>query len=93
MVPEFSKAAFGLKNIGDLSEPVRTKFGYHIIKLTDDRRGLENYRKLITDRLFIDKKKNDFNALINKLKKEARISINDDELRKMSIITEPAFLK
>ncbi|MBK7764057.1 MAG: peptidylprolyl isomerase [Bacteroidetes bacterium] len=33
MVPEFENAAFGLKNPGDLSAPIKTDFGYHIIKL------------------------------------------------------------
>jgi peptidyl-prolyl cis-trans isomerase C len=34
MVPEFSTAAFGMKK-GDISEPVRSQFGFHIIQLTD----------------------------------------------------------
>jgi peptidyl-prolyl cis-trans isomerase C len=37
MDPAFSKAAFELKNVGDLSEPVKSAFGWHIIRL-DGRR-------------------------------------------------------
>jgi len=33
MAPEFEKAAFALQNTGDVSEPIRTEYGYHIIKL------------------------------------------------------------
>ncbi len=33
MVPSFDEAAFGLK-VGDISEPVKTQFGYHLIQRT-----------------------------------------------------------
>jgi len=37
MVLPFEQAAFALKNIGDVSEPVQTRLGVHIIKLLDKK--------------------------------------------------------
>ncbi len=34
MVPEFETAVFSLKK-GELSRPVRTEYGYHLIQVTD----------------------------------------------------------
>lgn len=36
MVPEFEKAAFSLP-VGEVSQPVKTQFGWHLIKVTDKR--------------------------------------------------------
>ncbi|HHJ14309.1 MAG TPA: hypothetical protein ENJ79_08045 [Gammaproteobacteria bacterium] len=66
MVPAFEQSVYGLEP-GQVSEPVRTQFGYHIIKLTDTRTGTlppleemrpELERELAADRindLFYDK--------------------------------------
>ena len=35
MVPEFEIVAFSLKNIGDISEPFLTDYGWHVIKLIE----------------------------------------------------------
>jgi parvulin-like peptidyl-prolyl isomerase len=34
MVPEFDQAAFSLP-VGELSEPIKTQFGYHLLLVTD----------------------------------------------------------
>ena len=34
MVPEFENAVFNM-NVGQVSAPVKTQFGYHLIKVTD----------------------------------------------------------
>jgi peptidyl-prolyl cis-trans isomerase SurA len=42
MVPEFEKAAFALKADGDYSEPVKTSYGWHIIKRIE-KRGIPSF--------------------------------------------------
>jgi parvulin-like peptidyl-prolyl isomerase len=38
IVEEFAQVAFAMK-IGEISEPIKTQFGYHIIKVTDKEEG------------------------------------------------------
>ena len=40
MVPEFDKAAFELA-VGEISAPVKTRFGYHLIMVTDKQAAVE----------------------------------------------------
>ncbi len=48
MVPEFENAAFALKNKADISEPILSPYGWHIIKLID-KKGLAPYEELKAD--------------------------------------------
>ena len=42
MVPEFENAAFNLQNTGDVSKPVKSMYGWHVIKLLD-KRGVPSF--------------------------------------------------
>ena len=45
MVPEFEEVAFNLENIGDVSEPFKSRFGWHIVKLLEVKK-LESFEEL-----------------------------------------------
>jgi peptidyl-prolyl cis-trans isomerase SurA len=47
MQPEFEAAAFNLKNKGDISEVVKTKYGYHVLQLIERRGELVNVRHIL----------------------------------------------
>jgi peptidyl-prolyl cis-trans isomerase C len=83
MVPEFEHAAFHL-NAGELSEPVKTPFGYHIIKVLDVKKGpaveFEKVKDMITQKLMNDKQKEIFDSYIADAKTRHTVTINTDHL-------------
>lgn len=48
LVPEFESAAFSLQNAGDISSPIQTRFGWHIIQLLD-KKGVPPLEELRAD--------------------------------------------
>jgi foldase protein PrsA len=74
MVQEFLDASFALK-VGELSGPVKSDYGYHIIKVTDkktdDTVTLESQKDSLVE-MFRNAK---YNELIENLKKNADIKI------------------
>jgi peptidyl-prolyl cis-trans isomerase SurA len=47
MAPEFESAAFNLKNKNDISEIIKTKFGYHLLQLIERKGDFVNVRHIL----------------------------------------------
>jgi peptidyl-prolyl cis-trans isomerase C len=86
MVPEFESAAARMKK-GEISPPVKTKFGYHIIQVTDKKVGktieFDKVKTLIYQRLSADKQKDIFDSYIAKLRNSYKVDVNQEALSKM----------
>ncbi|MBP9733074.1 MAG: peptidylprolyl isomerase [Candidatus Omnitrophica bacterium] len=86
LIPEVEEALFGLK-VGDMSDVVPSKFGFHILKVTGEAKPqtkeLRLVEKDIRDRLTLEKRSQAFTGLIDRLKKKAGIKMNTEELEKL----------
>ena len=63
MVPEFDAAVFGM-NVGDISDVIKTDYGYHIIKLNEIQPStLQTFEEVEEQLLALHKKNTNQNAL------------------------------
>ncbi len=91
MVEKFSDAAFELEKVDDVSKVIKTKFGFHIIKLTGSRRGFNSFRDDIKERLSLEKNRKKYEDFIKSIENNADIQIFEEELKNLEITKQPAF--
>jgi peptidyl-prolyl cis-trans isomerase C len=93
MVPEFERAAAGLK-VGEVSGPVKTQFGYHIIKVTGRKTGpvleFDRVKEVIAQKLGGEKQKEAFDKYIEEIRKNYTVTINKEALQAIQPKAAPA---
>ena len=71
MVPEFDQAAFSME-VGEMRGPVKTQFGYHIIKLTAKNEAsempFEEVKAQLSNAMLQEKRQKAYESKINQLK-------------------------
>jgi len=85
LLPEYEDAAFKLTKPGQVSGVVKTKFGYHIIKLEGIKPPsyipFEEVKDFIKQKLVQEKQTQALEKYIADLKNNAKITINEDLLK------------
>jgi len=83
MVETFSKVAFSLKNVNDISKPFKTQYGWHIVQLLK-KYPLENFETIktsLTRRVERDDRSNLIGrSVINRLLNSYKIVVNNEVL-------------
>ena len=81
MVAEFSKAAFALK-VGEISQPVKTDFGWHVIKLEDRKLGAAQPYDQVKSAIRSVLLRKKVQETMDELRKTAKVEVLDEDLKK-----------
>jgi peptidyl-prolyl cis-trans isomerase C len=74
MVPEFAEAAFAMKPGETATAPVRTQFGWHVIRVADRRTVAESFEE-VRERLSSDLSQEIMQGYVEGLRKTAKVEL------------------
>ena len=87
MVPAFSQTAFALE-VGEVSQPVQTEFGWHVIKLEDRRTGGAQPFEDVEDAIRLVLLRKSVQDRLLELRQTAEIEVHDPDLKRLQEMTE-----
>lgn len=82
MVPEFEEAAFGLEKGAYTKTPVKTQFGFHVIKVEDKRDAPPPAFEQVQDQVKQLVMRDKYVAILAKAKADQKVEITDEALKK-----------
>ncbi len=85
LVPEFMEGFKKLKNNGEVSEPVKTSFGYHLVKIDkvtteEEVTPFDDVKEAIKSSLESAAKNKEFTTTLEQWKKELKVKTYEDRL-------------
>lgn len=85
------EAAFALKDVGEVSAPVKSDKGFHVLRLTQKRPGfsrpLPEVKRQIQQRLFREMRTKALDAFVADLKKKYAVSVDEGNLAQVTVDT------
>jgi peptidyl-prolyl cis-trans isomerase C len=84
MVPQFADKAFSMSK-GEISEPVKSPFGWHVIKVIDKREGKPVKFDDVKEQVRQDFQNESINNLIASLKKSNKVVVHEDKVKSLKL--------